>query len=430
MKIAIAGFGVEGQSNYRYWSADPSNELIIVDEKEPDASILLPDAAVLSGEGVFERLDGFDMVIRTAGLSPYKIKTNGKVWSATNEFFARCRAPIIGVTGSKGKGTTASLIASILEKAGRKVWLVGNIGLPGLDVVAQIAPGDIVVYELSSFQLWDIERSPTVAVVLHIEQEHLDVHPSMEDYVSAKANITKYQSVDDILVFNAKNEYARHIAEKSNATKFGYQDESSAHVRQDHFFYGNKELCGMDALQLPGAHNLDNVCAAINSIWLFTQDASVIEAGLRAFKGLPHRLEKVATIDGVSYYDDSIATTPGSAIAALRAFEGHKILILGGSYKGSDFTGLAQEMLKNDVVALLIGDEAKVIAEAFQGAGFDHFEILHDVTMTQIVERARELARDGSTVLLSPSCASFGMFKNYQDRGDQFQTAVKSLTVS
>ena len=160
MKIAIAGYGLEGEENYKYWAAEGSHDITIVDEKEhPDRAI--PEGVpTMLGAGVFERLQDFDLVIRTAGLSPFKIKTNGKIWSATNEFFEKSPAKIIGVTGTKGKGTTSSLIASIFEAAGKKVWLVGNIGTSAIEALERIGSEDIVVFELSSFQLWDLERSP------------------------------------------------------------------------------------------------------------------------------------------------------------------------------------------------------------------------------------------------------------------------------
>ncbi|MGV9002260.1 MAG: UDP-N-acetylmuramoyl-L-alanine--D-glutamate ligase [Candidatus Saccharimonadaceae bacterium] len=428
MKIAIAGYGVEGEENYKYWSADASNEITIVDERDDIGNNFTPGANVILGPGVFSRLNGYDLVIRTAGLSPFKITTDGKVWSATNEFFAKCPAPIIGVTGSKGKGTTSSFIASILEAAGKKVWLVGNIGLPALSILSKVQPEDIIVYELSSFQLWDLEKSPHTALVLFIEQEHLDVHNDMDEYIEAKAHITRFQSSDDLLVFNKNNQYAAQIAESSQAQKVGYPSELTAHVRDGYFYNGEQALCSVTVLQTKGEHNQQNAIAAIDATWQYTQDSAIIEAGLSSFKGLPHRLSYVTTVNGVEYYDDSIATTPASAIAALRAFKDkHKVIILGGSYKGSDFTELAEELTRHEVKAILIGNEAQRIAAACEAAGFRNYEFIDDATAEKFTSRAAELAQPGGVVLLSPASASFGLFKNYVDRGNQFIVAVKSL---
>ena len=429
MKIAIAGYGVEGEENYKYWSAGGENELTIVDEQLDSEKVYPSNANTMLGPNVFSDLNGYDMVVRTAGLAPHKIITDGKIWSATNEFFAKCPVPIIGVTGSKGKGTTASLIASILEAAGKKVWLVGNIGLPALSVLTQIQPDDIVVYELSSFQLWDLEKSPSTAVVLFIEREHLDVHRDMEEYVTAKAQITRHQVADDRLIFNANNKYATHIAESSAAHKIGYSANDSAHVQDGYFYYGDQLICPVEELRIKGEHNQENAVAAIDAVWQYTQDVTAISAGLASFNGLPHRLAYVTTIKGVEFYDDSIATTPSSAIAALRAFRTlPKVIILGGSYKGSDFTALGEELLRHDVRAILIGDEAPAIATACETAGFRGYEIMENATAERFTQRAFELARPGSVVLLSPASASFGLFKNYADRGDQFIAAVHSLS--
>lgn len=427
MKIAIAGYGVEGEANYRYWAAEPNNQVTIVDEATSPKHPLPAGIPTMLGTGVFEKLDGFDAVIRTAGLAPFKIKTDGKIWSGTNEFFEKCPADIIGVTGSKGKGTTASLIASILEAASRNVWLVGNIGLPGLEIIDQIQPDDIVVYELSSFQLWDIKQSPRTAVVLFIEQEHLDVHRSMDEYVNAKANIARFQTPSNLLIFNGDNQYARYIAELSKAQKVSYPSELTTHIRDGYFYNGEQKMCSVSALQLRGAHNQSNAIAAIDAAWKYTQDAAVIEAGLRAFSGLPHRLAFVKQVDGVDYYDDSIATTPASAIAALRSFTGPKVIILGGSSKGSNFGELAQELTRHDVRAILIGDEAEKIAKACHEAGFEDFSTIIEPTMDIIVRRVHDIAVAGSVVLLSPAAASFGLFKNYSDRGDKFIAAVGNL---
>jgi len=426
MKIAIAGYGQEGESNFRYWAADPKNAITVVDQKQPDRPIPNGTTTIISDDA-FEKLQGFDMVIRTAGLAPHKIKTYGLVWSATNEFFEKCPCMIIGVTGSKGKGTTASLITSILAQAGKKVWLLGNIGKPGLDVIKHIQPSDIVVYELSSFQLWDLQRSPHIAVVLFIEVEHQDVHSSMEEYIAAKANITRYQGPNDLLVYNKSNLYSQSIAMESKANTLGYVDDKSAHIVGRDFYYNEQKICSIDALQIIGKHNQDNACAAIDAIWSLTTDVAAIERGLRDFKGLPHHTILVREVNGVKYYDNSIATTPTAAIADLRSFDVPKVIILGGWSKGSNFTQLGQELTKHDVQAILIGDEAEKIATACRNAGFEKFEILENPTMISIVDRARTLAKPGSVVLLSPAAASFGLFKNYSDRGEQFEAAVKAL---
>jgi UDP-N-acetylmuramoylalanine--D-glutamate ligase len=425
MKIAIAGYGLEGKSNYDYFKS--LGEVTIVDEREVVTD--LPEGVpTLLGEEAFSRLDDFDLVVRTAGLSPHKIQTSGKVWSATNEFFEKCPAPIIGITGSKGKGTTSSLIASILTEAGKTVHLVGNIGRPALDELAHITEDDIVVYELSSFQLWDAERSPQVAVVLHIEPDHLDVHESFDEYVSAKGNIARYQGINDRIVYNASNQSATAIADLSVGQRLPYQTPRTAHVRDGQFYYGEQLLCSVDELQLPGVHNQDNACAAITAAWPWVQDGIVIGEGLHAFSGLEHRLKFVAEKQGVSYYDDSIATTPGSAIAALRAFDGPKVIILGGSSKGVDFDELAATASRSNVKqAILIGDEADRIELSLVEAGVSSVNMGSDTTMKAIVQLAADVAGAGDAVILSPACASFGMFRDYKDRGEQFITAVNDL---
>ena len=425
MKIAIAGYGTEGKSNYAYFAAK-GYDVIIVDEHDvTDAPV---DASVITGENAFEKLNGFDMVVRTAGLAPRKIRTDGKVWSATNEFFANCPAPIIGVTGSKGKGTTCSLITSILRAAGHTVHLVGNIGVPALDVLPEITADDIVVYELSSFQLWDLEKSPQVAVVLMIEPDHLDVHADFDEYVAAKANITMHQAPLDTLIYNAHNDASAGIASRSQAATVPFPSLQTAHVHDEAFWYGDRRLCDVGALKLPGAHNLDNACAAIDAVWRWVQDGDAIATGLSTFTGLPHRLKFVRELASVSYYDDSIATTPGSAIAAMEAFDRPKILILGGSSKGADFAEVAQVAKKSNVrKVLLIGAEAARIRPLLERSGVPFRDLGENVTMQEIVTTAKDEAQPGDVVVLSPACASFGMFKNYADRGNQFIAAVNEL---
>lgn len=411
MRIAIAGYGVEGRSSYDYWLSG-DNDVTIVDQSvDLTTTPNFPDnAKTILGPDAFERLDGFDLVIRTPGLAPNKIKTNGKIWSATNEFFKNCPAPIIGVTGSKGKGTTASFIASILEAAERTVWLVGNIGKPALDILPSVKPDDIVVYELSSFQLWDIEASPEVAVLLGIEPDHLDVHTSMDDYVSAKANITRFQKPNDKLIYNATNQYSKVIAGQSVAQKIEYPIDISEYVQ---------------FIQLPGRHNIENASAAILAAHDYVTNHDVIAAGLANFHGLPHRLKLVTEKAGVTYYDDSIATTPGSAIAAINSFNQPKVIILGGSDKGASYEEVVELCLKTNTKVIAIGQTGSVIADICQRLGVTC--VRENGDMPTIVKKAAEIAQNGSIVILSPASASFDMFSNYAERGDQFIAAVEAL---
>ncbi len=429
MKIAILGYGVEGESVYNYYHAKYPDALFAVyDNKQEPKNPLPPGVEFYGGVADFKGIDA-DIAIKTPAIAPWNVGVTGTVTSVTREFIKHCPAPIIGVTGSKGKGTTASLIQSILAAAGKKTWLVGNIGLGGFDVLDQISADDAVVYELSSFQLWDCDVSPQIAVVLAIEPEHLDVHRDMDDYVGAKANITRHQKPEDTLVYYADNTYVAAIADDSPAQKIPYQHIETAHVTDGYFYYGEQQLCSTTVMSIPGAHNFDNACAAIAAVWRWVQDGETIGRGLHAFTGLPHRLKFVREVGRVRYFDDSIATTPGSAIAALRAFAEPKVLILGGSDKGSSYEHLAAEIAKASVRhVFLIGEEAPKIQAAIDATGMGEYTNLGTlVTMSEIVGAASAAAKPGDVVVLSPACASFDMFKSYSDRGDRFIAAVNDL---
>lgn len=456
MKIIIAGYGVEGISNLIYFRQKfPDAEFVVADERPVDKLPTIPDGVkLISGKNAFsEQLSDADLVVRTASLPPRNIKTNGKIWSATNEFFDKCPAPIIGVTGTKGKGTTCSLIASILQQAGQTVHLVGNIGVPALDVLPKIKKTDIVVYELSSFQLWDLEKSPHVAVVLMIEPDHLNVHTDFADYLNAKKNIRCHQYLGDVCLYHPTNKYSREVAAMpfdglldrqghamceccgddalDFAQRYAIADDDQVYVQDGYFCVQNRQICSTDHLRLPGAHNLENACAAMSAVTELpvTVTDEQFAAGLESFTGLPHRLKFVAEKNGVKYYDDSISTTPGSAIAALKAFTEPKILILGGSDKGADYAELAQEIARQQMRAVIVnGANASEIIEILHKNEVSCQVMQLEMTpMPMVVTAAASQAQPGDVVILSPAAASFDMFKSYNDRGEQFVAAVENL---
>lgn len=437
MKIAIAGYGVEGEANYNYWAAQPGADITIVDESDAPKHSLPVGVNTILGAGAFERLNGFDLVVRTAGLAPSKIKTDGKIWSATNEFFVQSPALIIGVTGTKGKGTTSSMISSILEAAGKKVWLVGNIGTAALQTIDQITANDIVVYEMSSFQLWDIEHSPHVAVVLPIEPDHLNVHTDMEDYVTAKGGIRRYQHVDDICIYHASNDYARLIALSNQAApmiRYGIETDGGVYVKNGNFCIREHIICSIDVMQVPGQHNIDNACAAMSVVQqLGLQQAIVdgaITTGMRNFKALPHRIELVRNLDGVEYYNDSFSSAPSASIAAIQSFTQPEIVIVGGVDKGADFGELAEAIKTSPYVKeiVLIGQIRDKLHGILKDAGITApLTLLDAQTMPQIVGYVHGRVNAGDVVLFSPGCASFDMFKDFYDRGNQFRSIVMAL---
>ncbi|MDR2063845.1 MAG: UDP-N-acetylmuramoyl-L-alanine--D-glutamate ligase [Candidatus Nomurabacteria bacterium] len=427
MKIAILGFGVEGRCAFEYFSRrHPEAEIEVFDQARVESNVV---KITTIRDFVGMDFSDFDLVIRSPSIRPDRIKARN-LSSMTAQFFQKCPAKIIGVTGTKGKGTTCSLIKSILERAGKKVWLVGNIGVPALEVLDEIADNDIVVYELSSFQLWDLKKSPQVAVVVHIELDHQDVHKSFDEYLAAKSNIALWQDRNGKIVFDSSNDHAVAIAAQSVARKAPYPNRDLAHVENGAFYYGLKELCPTSVLNILGAHNVMNALAAISAVADWTLDEVAIRDGLHDFTGLPHRLKFVDEVDGVGYYDDSISTTAGSTIAAIKSFDRPEILILGGSPKGADFGELAQTVKDYRVKwVVLIGEEAVRLEQALNAVHYRKITNLGTAkTMREIVLETKKRAERGDVVLLSPACASFGMFKNYADRGDQFIQAVQGLS--
>lgn len=431
MNVAVAGYGIEGKVNTLYWLSKGA-QVTVLDEKDITDT---PDGVMtVTGPHAFENLAAYDLVVRTASLRPDKLSSAKKIWSGTNEFFAECPAPIIGVTGTKGKGTTSSLIASMLQAAGKTVHLVGNIGVAALEVLPTIAPDDVVVFEMSSFQLWDLEKSPRVAVVLMIEPDHMDVHAHMDEYVRAKSNITAHQSTDDVAIYHPTNGFSREAAQKGSGKKirYGVPDDGGAYVESNKLCIQGKQICELEKVQIPGQHNLENVCAAITAVLSYDPNTSfdAIAQGLSSFTGLQHRLKFIRELDGVKYYDDNYSSAPGATIAAMRAFTEPEVLIMGGYDKGVEFMALATATATQANVkrVILIGQTKNKIATALDAAGrSDVYELSDESALGPIVEKARSIAAPGDVVIMSPGCASFDMFKNFSDRGDQFIQLVEGL---
>ena len=424
-KVAIIGYGVEGQSAYKYWLG--KGDTVVIHDANPDQEF--PEGAtVVAGPDYLKNLDQYDLVSRGPAVKPWEIKTKARITSVMDEFFRQCPARVIGVTGTKGKGTTVSLIGRILGESGWRTWVGGNIGVPPLDFLPKVRANHIVILEMSSFQLMDLNISPHIAVCLMIAPEHMNWHHNMREYVAAKGNIFWHQRPEDLAVYNPRNEYSTDIAQLSPGTKIPYLEAPGAFIQDGEIRMDDQLICRTDEVGLIGPHNLENITAAITATWdLVKKNSEPVRRAVTAFTGLEHRLELVREVGGVRYFDDSFATTPETAMAAIASFEEPKVLILGGSDKQSNYTELGKAIAAGNVRhVVLIGEMAGKIRKALESAGYTK-AVTGSSSMSDVVQSARSLTERGDVVLLSPACASFGMFKNYKDRGNQFQAAVKDL---
>lgn len=431
MKIAILGFGVEGQSAYQYW--EKQGAAITVCDQNP--SLVVPSgAAAKLGPDYLKNLADFDLICRTASINPGLIRAANPglatpITTVINEFLRVCPTKnIIGITGTKGKGTTSTLTAKMLEAGGKHVKLGGNIGISPLDFLSELTPDSWVVLELSSFQLMDIQRAPRIAVCLMVVPEHLNWHEDIEDYTAAKSQLFAHQTPKDTAIYFADSTLSHEIASHSPGAKVPFYANPGAYIADDYIVIDDHQICHVNELKLLGEHNWQNACAAVTAVWQAgAQDTTAIRSVLTTFSGLEHRIEFVRDVNGVAYYDDSFGTTPETAIVAIQAFKQPKILILGGSDKGVQFDELAKTVAANNVRhVVLIGETASAIEAALRNNGFTNVARGGE-TMPDIVHTAAELAKKGDIVLLSTGCASFGLFKDYKDRGNQFKLAVGAL---
>ncbi len=394
--------------------------------------------SLVCGENYLDSLTG-DIIIKTPGLrfdhpALFNARERGaKITSEMELFFDVCPCKIIAVTGSDGKTTTTSLIYEMLKREGYTCHLGGNIGKPLLPRAKDIAPTDIVVAELSSFQLHTMTKSPDIAVVTNLSPNHLDVHKSMSEYIDAKVNIFKHQSKNGTLIVNYDNDITRPFRSLGHTLQFSFKgvpDTDGVYYKDGAIYYtnGNKIIDRSDII-LRGDHNVENYMAAILAVKDLVCADTILKTA-RSFGGVRHRIEYVATKDGAMFYNDSIGSSPTRTIATLRSFDKKVILIAGGYDKKLPFDVLGPEVLCHCKALFLTGATRDKIADAVRGAdGFEksnlHINIDPDFETT--VRAAAAYAGDGDIVLLSPACASFDAFKNFEVRGDKFTQIVKSL---
>lgn len=407
-KVAVLGLGLEGKDLLDFFSKK-GLEVDVLDRK--------------FDKNYLKNLSQYDTVYRSPGVYRFlpeivKAEKSGvEISSAIKLFLQLCPGKIIGVTGTKGKGTTSTLIYNILKKNKRDVYLAGNIGKPYLELLPKLNKDSWVVMELSSFQLIDLEISPHIAVVLNITLDHMDWHKNREEYINAKKNIVRYQSAADWAVLNEEYETSRSFAKYTKGKVV--------------FFSKNKlEDKFKKNLLLRGEHNLENIAAAVAVAKVLEIGDKITLEVISNFKGLEHRLELVGEIDGVTFYNDSFATGPQPTIAAIKSFTEPTTVILGGSEKGLDYEELGRETAKakNIKTAIIIGEIGYKIIAALKRAKYRGAIVnLKKSPMQKVVKNAYRNTSPGGVVLLSPAAASFDMFKNYKDRGNQFKEAVKNL---
>ena len=452
MKIGIVGWGIEGQSAYRYFGPEPEYLIVnehprddfppqsdkvkiqfIAEEKPPGITSNVTDLSYLEG---IEKCDKIIYSVTSVKNLEQQFGDNKNFWQKANTvwhiFFQEVKTKnLIGVTGTKGKGTTSTLIYEMLKAAGEPVHLAGNIGTSVLDILDSVKEGDWVVLEMTNYQLYNFPYSPHIAVALMITQEHQDWHKDMDEYLAAKTNLFAHQKKNDIAIYFANNELSQEIAGSSPGIKIPYFAKPGAVVKDEGVIVvgdPETEVIQTDEIKLIGEHNLENVCAAVTTVWQIAPDLAAIRKVLVSFGGLPHRLELVRELDGVKYYDDSFGTTPYTAIVAMRALVQPQVLILGGSDKGLSFEPMIEEAVKDRTRHIItVGQTGPKIEQMLRDKGFN--KITAGLSkMTDIVNEACRVAQPGDVVLLSTGCASFGLFRDYKDRGEQFKRAVLALS--
>lgn len=452
-KVAVIGLGISNIPLIRYLVAEGA-EITVCDRLNPGdlesrlAQIAGLPVAYRLGEGYLGDLGDYDTIFLSPGIPKdlpeiRALRERGTRLSSEMEvFFQLCPAPIIGLTGSSGKTTTTTLVGEILSTQGDpRVFVGGNIGNSLLDEIRNISAKDLVVLELSSFQLEFLPYSPRYALITNITPNHLDVHGSMQAYIASKRHVFAFQGSDDCVVLNYDNEVTRSLASGCPGQVFffsrlaepprgAFLRNGMITVRDIGFARGTEEtLCPIGAVRLLGVHNWENVLAAVTVTALCGATPEAMIKAIAAFTGVPHRLELVAEVDGVKFYNDSIATSPARAVAGIRAFHEPIILIAGGYDKQLSFEQLAETINERVKAVSLVGATADKIEAAIheKQAGGCGPVIYRSQDFDSAVLKASKLAEAGDVVLMSPACASYDMFRNFEERGQRFRDLVRGM---
>lgn len=408
------------------------------DELRNEIPVLLDNGITVETGGHGERtFRGQDLIVVSPGIpvdAPPLVQARSLGESVIGEVELAAQflpGPIIAITGSNGKTTTTTLVGEILATAGFSALVGGNIGTPAISLAERAKPETVIVLEISSFQLETIQSfRPKVAVVLNVTPDHLDRHRTFEIYTGAKARIFENQQATDFAVLNADDPTCVAMGQRTRAQVFWFsrqkEVERGAWVRNGQIVFrdqtGQREVLQVSDIPLKGSHNLENVLAAVCSGGLMGCAPGKIQQAVRNFKAVEHRLEFVATIRGVDYYNDSKATNVDATIKALESFPANIHLILGGKDKGSDYTVLNDLLRKRVKRVYTIGAAAAKIESQIKGP-----EVVHAETLENAIRKANALARAGDVVLLAPACASFDQFKSYEHRGKMFKEIVRGL---
>ena len=443
-KVAVVGIGVSNIPLIRFL-VELGAQVTAFDKKNRDDLGEIADefdnlsVALELGEGYLDKLTGFEVVFKTPSMridceALVKAKKEGAyITSEMEEFVRYCKGKIFGVTGSDGKTTTTTIISKLLIEAGYKTWVGGNIGTPLFANIEEIGSEDKVVLELSSFQLMTMNSHIDVAVVTNLAPNHLDMHKDMDEYIDAKKNIFLYQEESGILILNRENDITHSFVKEAlgEVREFSSKRrlEKGAHFIDNILYLDGEEVCTKDDVLIRGVHNIENYLAA----FLATKEdvsISTMKKVAKTFGGVEHRCELVRELNGVKYYNDSIASSPTRTLAGLLAFEKKVILIAGGYDKNIPFDPLADEGYPYIKELILLGATKASIEEAFnkleEKEGIK-IPIIKVETLEEAVFKAKEIAEEGDIVTLSPACASFDMFPNFAVRGNKYKEIVKNL---